>query len=136
MSLNANARGWGFDARIAIVGMFLLADTAVQIAFKIAGDRLGSGSLDVSWLATAASTPVMWLAIVLYFAVFVLWMLILQDMDLSRAFPLTALTYVTVPAAGILFFHETLDWQRSTGIALILIGVLLVGNDEASGKEE
>ena len=61
---------------------------------------------------------------------FVLWMLILQQIDLSRAFPLTALTYITVPAAGLLLFHESVSPVQAAGIALILGGVVLVGQNE------
>jgi drug/metabolite transporter (DMT)-like permease len=116
--------------RFGLIALFLLFDTAVQIAFKLAGKQLGDGALDLAWLTAAARSPVVWCAILLYLTVFVLWMLILQQIDLSRAFPLTALTYVTVPAAGLVLFHETIDWTQTAGIALILVGVVLVGQQE------
>jgi multidrug transporter EmrE-like cation transporter len=117
-------------ARLGLIGAFLFFDTAVQIAFKLAGEQLGDGTLDANWLVAAAGSPTVWCAVLLYLTVFVLWMLILQQIDLSRAFPLTALTYVTVPAAGMLFFHESLTLAQAAGIALILVGVILVGQNE------
>ncbi len=116
--------------RFGLIVLFLLFDTAVQIAFKLAGKQLGNGVLNAEWLNAALSSPIVWCAILLYFAVFVLWMMILQQIDLSRAFPLTALTYVTVPSAGVLFFHETLSVIQMTGIALILAGVILAGQTD------
>jgi drug/metabolite transporter (DMT)-like permease len=130
MSVNANSPSTGIDRRFGLVALFLLADTAVQVVFKMAGDTLGSGTFDLAWVMAALGSPLVWLAIGLYFAVFILWMMVLQDMEISRAFPLQALTYITVPAIGVLFFNETLDWQRTAGIALILSGVLLVGRKE------
>jgi drug/metabolite transporter (DMT)-like permease len=127
MSVNTNTPATRFDSRLSLVALFLLADTAVQIVFKMAGDSLGSGALDFAWAVAALGSPLVWLAVALYFAVFILWMMVLQDMEISRAFPLQALTYVTVPAIGVLFFHESLDWQRTFGIAFILYGVLLIG---------
>jgi drug/metabolite transporter (DMT)-like permease len=118
------------SSRIWLIGMFLLADTAVQIAFKLAGERAGNSDFDLDWVATAAGSPIFWIAIGLYFTVFVLWMMILQQTDLSRAFPLTALTYVTVPAAGLLLFHETVSLERTLGIALVLAGVVMVGHED------
>ena len=112
--------------RLGLIAIFLLFDTAVQIAFKLAAKQLGGGALDTVWLAEAVQSPTVWCAIVLYLMVFVLWMLILQQIELSRAFPLTALTYVTVPAAGFFFFHESLHPAQAIGIALIL----LVGQEE------
>ena len=117
-------------ARLGLIGAFLVFDTAVQIAFKLAAMQLGDGAFDGAWLAAALSSPMVWCAVLLYLAVFVLWMLILQQFDLSRAFPLAALTYVTVPAAGLLLFHENLGPMQAAAIALILAGVVLVGQNE------
>jgi multidrug transporter EmrE-like cation transporter len=116
--------------KLWLFGIFLAVDTAVQIAFKAAAKQLGDGDMNAEWLAAAASSPMVWCAVLLYLTVFVLWMLILQQIDLSRAFPLTALTYVTVPAAGVLLFHESLTLVQAGGIALILAGVVLVGQEE------
>ena len=116
--------------RMGLIGAFLFVDTGVQIAFKLAAKELGDGALDADWLAAAAASPTVWCAVLLYLTVFVPWMLILQQIDLSRAFPLTALTYITVPAAGVLFFHESLSLVQIGAIALILAGVILVGQDE------
>lgn len=83
-------------ARLWLFGAFLFFDTGVQIAFKLAAKQLGDGAFDAAWVAAAASSPMVWCAVTLYLMVFVLWMLILQQIDLSRlsrAFPLTALTY-------------------------------------------
>ena len=117
-------------SKLWLFGVFLAFDTAVQIAFKLAAKELGDGAFDAGWLTAAATSPMVWCAVLLYLTVFVLWMLILQQIDLSRAFPLTALTYVTVPAAGMLFFHESLTLAQAGGIALILVGVVLVGQNE------
>ena len=116
--------------KLWLFGVFLAVDTAVQIAFKAAAKQLGDGDMNAEWLAAAASSPMVWCAVLLYLTVFVLWMLILQQIDLSRAFPLTALTYVSVPAAGVLLFHESLTLVQAGGIALILAGVVLVGQEE------
>ncbi len=116
--------------KLWLFGIFLVFDTGVQIAFKLAARQLGDGDLNAEWLVAAASSPMVWFAVLLYLTVFVLWMLILQQIDLSRAFPLTALTYVTVPAAGLLLFHESLTLAQAGGIGLILVGVILVGQNE------
>lgn len=116
--------------KLWLFGIFLAFDTSVQIAFKLAARQLGDGEFNAEWLMAAATSPLVWFAVLLYLTVFVLWMLILQQIDLSRAFPLTALTYVTVPAAGLFFFNESLTLAQAGGIALILAGVVLVGQNE------
>ena len=64
-----------------------------------------------------------------YAATFVVWMMILQRMDLSRAFPLTGLMYVSVPALAWLVFGEAISPLRMGGIALIVGGVILLGRE-------
>lgn len=127
MTTRPTERTFRGNTYVVLIVMFLAADTSVQIAFKIAGDHLGNGDLDFAWLKAAVSSPLVWIGIVLYFSVFVLWMQIIRRVELSRAFPLTSLTYVTVPALGMMFFNETLSITTAMGIVLILAGVLLVG---------
>jgi len=81
-------------------------------------------------LQTALMTPAFWLAILCYIATFIVWMAVLTRMDLSRAFPLTALTYVTVPALALMFFGEQLPAIRVLGIAVIIAGVIMIGWEE------
>ena len=54
-------------------------------------------------------------------------MLVLKDTALSRAFPLTALSYVSVPLFAWLAFGEAVDARTAAGIGLILTGVALIG---------
>ena len=44
--------------RLGLLAVFLLFDTAVQIAFKLAAKQLGDGALDTAWLAEAARSPI------------------------------------------------------------------------------
>lgn len=52
------------------------------------------------------------------------WLYVLQVAPLSRAYALTSLTYVLVPAAGVLLFGETVRRVHGVGMALILMGVV------------
>ena len=115
-----------------IIAAFIVVDTATQIAFKWASERIGAGTLDIAWVVSALETPALWLAVFFYGLTFVFWMLILARIDLGRAFPLSALTYVTVPAAGMLLFGEHLSWPQAAGIALIISGVVLIGRGKPS----
>ena len=64
-----------------------------------------------------------------YMATFAVWMMILQRMDLSKAFPLTGLIYVTVPVLAWFGFGETLSPAQGAGIACIIGGVILLGRE-------
>ena len=120
---------------LVLIAAFLGADTLTQLAFKLAGDVVGEQPLGLTFLEVAAGSATVWTAAGLYFATYVLWMLVLQRTPLSRAFPLTALSYVTVPAAAWLVFGETIGLIPLAGIALILAGVCLIGHEVTEPAE-
>ncbi len=114
---------------ILIWVVFLVLDTLAQIIFKLGGANLENVVDFTSFISTAMTSPMVWLAIICYIGMFFLWMLILQKMDVSQAFPLTGLTYITVPLSAYFILNETVDWTRGVGISVILIGVVLLGSE-------
>ncbi len=103
---------------------FPVAIAAGQILFKRAASQVGSG-MSMSWLLDVARLPSMWIAVTLYAAATVLWVRILTTVPLSRAYPFVALAFVLVPAAGYLFFQETITPRYALGTALIIAGVFV-----------
>lgn len=125
----------GFSPSLRFAGLllaFLAADTATQMAFKAAADGIGDVPLSLSFVAAVAATPSAWIAVALYGATYVLWMVLLKDRALSLAFPLTALSYVTVPLLSWLVFGEAIGPRTILGIGLILLGVSLIGAEPES----
>lgn len=117
--------------RKAIAGwlLFIALETATQVAFKFGGstldDKLGVGPM----IAAAAHNPVVWLGFGLYFLGFLVWLTILKDIDLGRAFPMTAVIYVATLAASVMLFHEVLNPKRVAGVLVIALGVALLAAD-------
>ncbi|SED98392.1 EamA-like transporter family protein [Rhizobiales bacterium GAS191] len=111
-------------------GSFLALDTATQLAFKAASGPLEGTAFGLDFLKMALATPAFWVTILCYIGTFVFWMAVLTRMDLNRAFPLTALTYVTVPLLAFAFFGEHLPALRLLGIGVIIAGVILIGWEE------
>jgi drug/metabolite transporter (DMT)-like permease len=56
----------------------------------------------------------------------VLWLLGLQKLELSYAYPLVAAGYVLVSIISALFFHERVDRNRWAAVAVISLGVMLI----------
>jgi drug/metabolite transporter (DMT)-like permease len=117
---------------VAAVGgwmLFVAVETATQVSFKYAGatldDRSGLGHL----VAHALTTPVVLLGFGLYFLGFLIWMTILKNVDLGRAFPMTAMIYVSTLASAVILFHETLNPTRIAGVVVIAAGVALLASD-------
>lgn len=129
MSLLERERGAGRWRQILIWTAFIALDTGTQIAFKWGADGLSDLDFGVPMLLRALSLPGVWLAALGYVGTFFVWMAILKDMPLSRAFPMTGLAYVTVPLLAWLVLGESIDLTRACGIGLIVAGVVALGGD-------
>ncbi len=60
------------------------------------------------------------------FAASLCWMLALRSLDLSQAYPFTALTFLVVSLAAVPLFGESLTLWKSVGLILIVLGIVLV----------
>jgi drug/metabolite transporter (DMT)-like permease len=56
-----------------------------------------------------------------------LLMLALRDGELSKLYPIIALTYVWVTVLSAYFFHEEITFWKLAGIAIIVAGVSVLG---------
>ena len=126
---------------IVLIVLLLLFDTFAQLAFKIAVTQLGefpTQNINVIWqycLQLATNFYVICGVLALIFALFT-WLTLISKVDLSFAHPMTSLAYVTIPLAGTFFLHEPLHWPQMLGIALIVIGVIVISDEDTSHKKE
>lgn len=101
---------------------------AVRTAQAMAGVPLGLG-----WLATAIRSPWVETWIGCEVVTFAAWMVVLSNLSLSAAFPMTALGYVLVIGMGWTVLGEPVTLAEILGGAAILAGVWLLG--EGEGRE-
>jgi undecaprenyl phosphate-alpha-L-ara4N flippase subunit ArnE len=57
---------------------------------------------------------------------FLLWMGLLQKMDLSLLFPFQGVSPALLVLAAVFFLKERTDWRTWTGFGLITVGTVLV----------
>jgi multidrug transporter EmrE-like cation transporter len=62
----------------------------------------------------------------------VLLVLALRHAELSILYPIIALTYVWVSLLSIFVLHEHMNLNRGIGIALIVVGVAVIGRETRS----
>jgi drug/metabolite transporter (DMT)-like permease len=74
-----------------------------------------------------AFNPVFLLAVLLYILGFIIWLIVLSKLDLSYAYPILALSYGFVPLLSMWAFGEHISPMRWVGIAIICLGVVVVG---------
>lgn len=91
-----------------------VAAALYQVTAKLAAQ---GGPHHLLWLAAVVACDL---------ACFVAWLGILEKTSLAAAFPLSAIGYLLVMAAGAVLFHERLPPAEIAGSLLILVGVRLV----------
>jgi len=69
----------------------------------------------------------LWLAIACLGTGLLLWLLVLQRLEVGIAYPMLALNFVFITLIGRYLFNETADLRHWLGVALILSGVVLLG---------
>ncbi|MGO4687662.1 hypothetical protein [Brevundimonas sp. 2YAF1] len=102
-----------------------------QIAAEQTARALKHIPFGQAWLVQAAALPWARLLLGLEIASFVAWMVVLSEMKLSAAFPLSAFSYVLVIIASWTLFNEPISLLQVGGGMAILGGVWLIGSGEA-----
>jgi drug/metabolite transporter (DMT)-like permease len=73
------------------------------------------------------TSPLFFLALVIYGLTTLLWATVLQQIPLSRAYAFTALSFVFVPAAAVLVYGEKMTLQLAIGFCMVIAGLFLIG---------
>jgi small multidrug resistance pump len=77
-------------------------------------------------IATLSNWP-FWLGLVLYGTAFLLYAAALARLPLNVAHPvLTSGSIMVVAMSSLLIFHEPFYWSTIAGIALVIVGVVLI----------
>ena len=122
-SAPARARHWLILGLLAAIAL----DTGGQLLWKLAASRLPVDAAAAELAASALRDPLAWVVVGVFLAQLVNWLAVLKRADLSYAQPFTALSYVGVGLLSALWFGESLGAAKLAGIALVLVGVVLVG---------
>jgi drug/metabolite transporter (DMT)-like permease len=115
---------------VAIVVIFgPLGNVLVGKGMKSVGEMSSwapSALVDFFW--RAFTTPTIWLGIASLLAFFVAYMLVLSWADYSFVQPATAVSYAIVALLSVFLLHEVVKPTQWAGVAVICLGVFIVGN--------
>ncbi|HEY6071095.1 MAG TPA: EamA family transporter [Chthoniobacterales bacterium] len=84
---------------------------------------------------TALLSPLTWLAICVIIVDLTIWLYILRYIPLSIAFPLSRTVDVLVPISCWLILKEAISPMRWFGIALAIIGLVIIAKPAAQLEE-
>ena len=104
----------------------IVLDTGGQLAFKAAAGNPDAGDGFARWKHMAAR-PWLWLGIGCYVIEFLVWIAFLSLIPLSEGVLLGSINIVAIMLAGRFLFGEKLTRLRVIGIALVTLGVVIVG---------
>jgi drug/metabolite transporter (DMT)-like permease len=118
--MNAKMMIWASVALSALAQIFL------KQGLKNLQGTAGAGKSILSLGLGVVRQGFVWLWGVCFVGATVLWLLGLQKLELSYAYPLVAAGYVLVSILSALFFHERVDRNRWAAVAVISLGVMLI----------
>lgn len=74
----------------------------------------------------ALTSPLIWGGMTCFGLSAGLWLMVLGKLEVSVAYPMTALGILLTTLAGIFMLQETISFAKLAGAAFIIIGVLLL----------
>ncbi|WP_085583035.1 MULTISPECIES: 4-amino-4-deoxy-L-arabinose-phosphoundecaprenol flippase subunit ArnE [unclassified Pseudomonas] len=82
--------------------------------------------VDSSWVDKLRS-PWLWLALFALGSGLLVWLLVLQRMDVGIAYPMLSLNFVFITLIARFVFREPIDRRHWFGVLLVIGGVALLG---------
>ncbi len=115
---------------IASILISILLSSMTHITLKIGMNYLNqlAPSSVADWLAVAW-TPVglyVFLGMLFNLMAMLTWLYALKHVDVSYAYPFSALGFVFVMLIAYVFMHEAISLYRLIGVSLIILGILFV----------
>ena len=89
-------------------------------------DSTGRVGFDGTSLRAVASTPSVWLGLLLFGFSALIWLVVLSRTSLSFAYPFASLTYVLILLADRFVLDQPIPALRYAGVVFIIVGIVLV----------
>jgi multidrug transporter EmrE-like cation transporter len=128
-------------SRRMTIGLILMSVTfaaVAQVTLKAGMNHVtdangGELALTGESLKQIATNVWVWAGLAIFAVSAVLWLFALSRASLSFAYPFAALGYVIIVAASILFLGEHVPPLGWVGVALIVLGILLIAQGAPEG---
>ncbi len=111
---------------ISLVFVCTLLGAAAQMLIKTGANTISHKDWLASLLGMVTSMP-LFFGYAMYGLSLILLTLAFRHGELSKLYPVIALTYVWVAALSVLILHEPMNTFKGIGVALIVAGVGIMG---------
>jgi drug/metabolite transporter (DMT)-like permease len=115
----------------AMIWLSVVLSAGAQVFLKhglnrIRDRRQGMPASSLSLIIAVFGEAWVWLWAASFVVATGLWLLGVQRLDLSYAFPLLSLGYILVNLLSMILFRERVDGMRWLAVAIISVGVILI----------
>ena len=115
----------------------VLLVTASELFLKRGAVEAPRLPAELNWTGVSGLASInVWYGILLVIASFISWLYVLRFIPLTIAYPLSTFVHVLIPLSSWLFLTELISTQRWCGIALVVVGVLIVAKPVARMEEK
>jgi len=111
---------------LLLIFIYILCVTTAQLLLKISMMNMGMVKIDINFFVKSFSDVRIIAGTFLYCVSFIIWIITLNRVEITFAYPLLSLSVVLVAIISWLFFNETFNMIRLSGIALTIMGAWLV----------
>ncbi len=119
---------------LALVVLMVLCSSTGDIFLKTGMRRIGSVQLEPAALSSTffktVTSGMIWLGIACLLSAMMCYLMLLSWADYSYVMPASSFGYAVVALMGMLVLRENVTSARWAGVALICVGVALVGRTE------
>ena len=115
---------------VLLVGFGTVLSAAAQILIKSGSAALPPHASLVQTAIGMITIPKLFFGYALYGLYTVVLTMALRHGELSVLYPVIALTFVWVTIASVIVFHEEMNWPKLAGIAIIMLGVAVLGRGD------
>ena len=102
-----------------------------QVFIKLLARAMDTIPLGIEWVLHAFQSPWIYAIIFCESTSLILWMRILQEIDVSRAVPLTGMAYILILLIGWVFFKESIDLFQILGSLCVFTGIWFISTSES-----
>ena len=114
-------------------------DSIAQLCMKSGLSHIGIDTVTfynaTAFFHRSATSPLVWMGILIYALNFLTWIIVLSRLDVSAAVPLTSTNYIVLPLLAMVVLHEHMNLGRWLGILLIVAGMSCVAHSTLSSSD-
>ena len=112
---------------LLLVVLSALGTVAGNLMIRAGLGRAGGLGFSAAKLTSVFLEPLMIAGLALYGTSALLWFRVISTEELSTSYPLlVSMTFILVTLGAAVFFHERISAQKLVGLAVILIGIVVI----------